>query len=163
MFGKDFGSLTKEPPLKNLDDTIAAIKPGMTYAALRDFANRTLMAMHRASSGGASYRSARTKRSPTTGSSRLLQRMASAVQSFARPCFSFGLSERLQIGERAFLVAAHQAAITGDIHRQHSRQPPFHPFARQKPNWKISPIHQGTRRYCLARTNVSVGSVASVW
>jgi hypothetical protein len=40
MSGKDFGSLTIEPPLKNLDDTIAAIKPGMTYAALRDFAKQ---------------------------------------------------------------------------------------------------------------------------
>jgi hypothetical protein len=42
------------------------------------------------------------------------------------------LSERLQIGERAFFVAAHQTAIAGDIRRQHSRQSPFHALAGQK-------------------------------
>jgi hypothetical protein len=42
------------------------------------------------------------------------------------------LSERLQIGERAFFVAAHQTAIAGDIRRQHSRQSPFHGLAGQK-------------------------------
>jgi hypothetical protein len=42
------------------------------------------------------------------------------------------LSERLQIGERAFFVAAHQTAIAGDIRRQHSRQSSFHGFAGQK-------------------------------
>jgi hypothetical protein len=49
------------------------------------------------------------------------------------------LSKRLQIGERAFFVAAHQTAIAGDIRRQHSRQSPFHGLAGQKgpPDSKI--------------------------
>jgi hypothetical protein len=34
----DFGSLTKEPPLDKLDRTIEAIRPGMTFAQIRDFA-----------------------------------------------------------------------------------------------------------------------------
>jgi hypothetical protein len=42
------------------------------------------------------------------------------------------LSERLQIGERAFFVSAHQTAIAGDIRRQHSRQSPLHRLADQK-------------------------------
>lgn len=36
----DLGSLTKEPPLEKLDETIKAISPGMPYAALLDFARR---------------------------------------------------------------------------------------------------------------------------
>ena len=42
------------------------------------------------------------------------------------------LSERLEISERAFFVAAHQTAIAGDIRRQHRRQPPFHALVGQK-------------------------------
>jgi pimeloyl-ACP methyl ester carboxylesterase len=35
-----------------------------------------------------------------------------------------------RLRERAFLVAAHQAAIAGDIRRQHRRQSPFHALAK---------------------------------
>jgi hypothetical protein len=42
------------------------------------------------------------------------------------------LSERLQIGERAFLVATHQATIGGNVRRQHSCQSPFHALTGQK-------------------------------
>jgi hypothetical protein len=38
----------------------------------------------------------------------------------------------LQLGQRAFFVAAHQTAVAGDIRRQYCRQPPFHAFAGQK-------------------------------
>ncbi len=37
-----------------------------------------------------------------------------------------GLPDRLEPGERAFLVGAHEAAIPGDICRQHRCQSPFH-------------------------------------
>ena len=40
--------------------------------------------------------------------------------------------QRLQLRKRAFLVAAHQPAIAGDIRRQHRRQSPLHAFAGQK-------------------------------
>lgn len=40
MAGKDYGSLTKEPPLKNLDDTILAARPGMNYSALLTYARQ---------------------------------------------------------------------------------------------------------------------------
>ncbi len=43
-----------------------------------------------------------------------------------------GLSERLQIGEGALFVAAHQTAVAGDIRRQYSRQPPFNTLAVQR-------------------------------
>ncbi|HEY3681194.1 MAG TPA: hypothetical protein VGL45_20970 [Bradyrhizobium sp.] len=42
------------------------------------------------------------------------------------------LSECLQLGNRAFLVAAHQPAIAGNVRRQHGRQSPFHALAGQK-------------------------------
>ena len=46
------------------------------------------------------------------------------------------LAQRLSVGERAFLVATHQAAVAGDIRRQHRRQPPFHALAGQDgPLW----------------------------
>lgn len=38
MAGREFGSLTKEPPLARLDETIAAIRPGMSYGELLDYA-----------------------------------------------------------------------------------------------------------------------------
>src|SRR5580704_18220059 len=41
-------------------------------------------------------------------------------------------SERLELRECVFLVAAHQPAIAGDIRRQHGRQSPFHALAGQK-------------------------------
>jgi hypothetical protein len=46
------------------------------------------------------------------------------------------------LGDAETLLAT--AVITGDIRRQHGRQPPFHPLARQKkaPNRKFSPAHQ---------------------
>lgn len=40
MASDDFGSLTKEPPLGKLDQTLAAIAPGMPYAKLLSFARR---------------------------------------------------------------------------------------------------------------------------
>ena len=43
-----------------------------------------------------------------------------------------GLSDRLEPGQRAFLVSAHEAAIPGDIRRQHRRQSPFHPLGGQR-------------------------------
>jgi hypothetical protein len=42
------------------------------------------------------------------------------------------MSESLQLRQRAFLVGTNQAAITGDIRRQHRRQPPFHALVGQK-------------------------------
>jgi hypothetical protein len=42
------------------------------------------------------------------------------------------LSKRFQIGERALLIATHEAAVTGDIRRQHSRQSPFHALVAQE-------------------------------
>ena len=50
MAGKEFGSLTKEPPLKTLDSAIRALRPGMSYAALLDFA-RTDPTSHRDAPG----------------------------------------------------------------------------------------------------------------
>src|SRR4051794_888220 len=41
------------------------------------------------------------------------------------------LSERLQIGKRAFLVTSHQTAVTGDIRRQDRCQSSFHALAAQ--------------------------------
>jgi hypothetical protein len=38
MAKRDFGSLTKEPPLATLDATIRAIMPGMSYSSLLDYA-----------------------------------------------------------------------------------------------------------------------------
>ena len=43
-----------------------------------------------------------------------------------------GLSERLEPGQRAFLVGTHQAAIPGDIRRQNRRQSPFHALGGQE-------------------------------
>jgi hypothetical protein len=65
-----------------------------------------------------------------------------------------GLPQRLQVSECTFFVAAHQAAVAGDIRRQHRRQPPFHALVGQKsvPK-KFNPTHQGTR--------VRVGSAES--
>lgn len=40
MAGKDYGSLTKEPPLKNLDDTVLAARPGMNYSDLLKYARQ---------------------------------------------------------------------------------------------------------------------------
>jgi hypothetical protein len=42
------------------------------------------------------------------------------------------LSQRFQVGQRAFFVAAHQTAVAGDIRRQHGRQPSFHALTVQK-------------------------------
>ena len=50
-------------------------------------------------------------------------------------CFS----GRLEPGQGAFLVGTHEAAISGDIRRQHRRQSPFYPFAGQEyPQWPTS-------------------------
>ena len=43
-----------------------------------------------------------------------------------------GLSDRLQPGQRAFLVDTHEPAVAGDIRRQHRCQSPFHPLACQE-------------------------------
>jgi hypothetical protein len=40
-------------------------------------------------------------------------------------------SESLQLRQRAFLIGTHQAAITGDIRRQNSRQSPLYVLAAQ--------------------------------
>jgi len=37
-----------------------------------------------------------------------------------------------QIPQGADLIRSHQAAVSLDVSRQYSRQPPFHPFSRQK-------------------------------
>ena len=42
-----------------------------------------------------------------------------------------GFSGRLEPGQSAFLVRTHEAAISGDIRRQHRRQSPFYPVACQ--------------------------------
>ena len=42
-----------------------------------------------------------------------------------------GLSDRLEPGQRAFLVGTHEAAVPGDIRRQHRCQSPFHAFGGQ--------------------------------
>lgn len=55
MTNNSFGSLTKEPPLKTLDSAIRAVRPGMTYVALLDFA-RTDPKSHRDAPGLASKR-----------------------------------------------------------------------------------------------------------
>jgi hypothetical protein len=41
------------------------------------------------------------------------------------------LSERLELGECAFFVSAHQKAIAGNIRRQYSRQSPLYALAAQ--------------------------------
>jgi hypothetical protein len=43
-----------------------------------------------------------------------------------------GFSDRLEPGQRAFLVDSHQTAIPGDIRRQHRCQSSLHPLASQK-------------------------------
>jgi hypothetical protein len=43
-----------------------------------------------------------------------------------------GLSQRLQLRKGILLVEAHQAAVTGDIRRQHCRQSSLHAFAGQR-------------------------------
>ena len=49
-----------------------------------------------------------------------------------------GLSDRLEPGQRAFLVGTHQAAVTGDIRRQNCRQPSINAFAaHQTPRNRI--------------------------
>jgi hypothetical protein len=62
------------------------------------------------------------------------------------------------LGDAETLLAT--AVITGDIRRQHGRQPPFHPLARQKkpPNRKFSRAHQSMSGCYRARANVAVGS-----
>jgi hypothetical protein len=42
------------------------------------------------------------------------------------------LPEGLKLGQRPFLVPAHQKAITGNICRQNRRQSPFHSFLSQE-------------------------------
>ena len=42
-----------------------------------------------------------------------------------------GLPDRLEPGQCAFLVPAHEAAVPGDIRRQHRCQSPFHAFGGQ--------------------------------
>jgi len=42
------------------------------------------------------------------------------------------LPQCLELRERAFLVTTHQTAVAGNIRRQHSRQPSFHPPASQR-------------------------------
>ena len=50
-----------------------------------------------------------------------------------------GLPDSLEPGQRAFLVYAHEAAITGDIRSQHRRQSSFHALARQgAPKWPFA-------------------------
>jgi hypothetical protein len=49
-----------------------------------------------------------------------------------------GLPDRLEPTQRAFLVCTHQAAVSGDISRQHRRQPSFHPLSGQKMPLKLA-------------------------
>lgn len=55
MAGKEFGSLTKEPPLATLDAVVKAAVPGMAYAQLLAFARRSRQA-HSAAPGLVSKR-----------------------------------------------------------------------------------------------------------
>ena len=55
---------------------------------------------------------------------------AATVGSYSRVNKSF--SGRLESGQCAFLVGTHEATISSDICRQHSRQSPFYPVARQR-------------------------------
>ena len=41
------------------------------------------------------------------------------------------LSDGLQPGQRALVIVPHQAAVVGDVRRQHRRKPPLHALARQ--------------------------------
>jgi hypothetical protein len=56
------------------------------------------------------------------------------------------LSDRLEPGQRAFLVDAHETTIAGNICRQYGCQPPFHPFSGQKMPLK-SEIQLGSSKH----------------
>ena len=63
------------------------------------------------------------------------------------------LSQRFQIGVRAFLIHAHQTAVTGHVRRQHRRQSPFHTLAQAQPlvRGKFECLHNRIVGRCLAR------------
>ena len=74
-------------------------------------------------------------------------------------------SESLQLRQRAFLVGANQAAITGDIRRQDSRQSPLYGLAAQdapRGLGKLDVHHSSIVGRCPARTNVRFGSRADL-
>jgi hypothetical protein len=68
-------------------------------------------------------------------------------------------SESLQLRQRAFLVGTNQAAITGDIRRQDSRQSPLYVLAAQDAPrlGKLDVHHSSIMGRCPARTNVRFG------
>jgi hypothetical protein len=43
-----------------------------------------------------------------------------------------GFPDRLELGQRAFFIRTHQAAVTGDVCRQYCHKPPFHMLAGQR-------------------------------
>jgi hypothetical protein len=55
------------------------------------------------------------------------------------------LSERLQLGERAFFVSAHQKTIASDIRRQNSCQPPLYVLAAQDAPPKLTELRADVR------------------
>src|SRR6188472_288536 len=75
-----------------------------------------------------------------------------------------GLPNDLEPGQSAFLVNAHEAAITGDIRRQHCRQPPLHLFPVQTTPLETEnqPAYSSMLGRYRASANVSVGSNSEV-
>src|SRR6476469_4009085 len=75
-----------------------------------------------------------------------------------------GLPNDLEPGQSAFLVNAHEAAITGDIRRQHCRQPPLHLFPVQTMPLETEnqPAYSSMLGHYRASANVLVGSKTAV-
>jgi hypothetical protein len=71
-----------------------------------------------------------------------------------------GFSYGLELGQRAFLIQAHQTAISGNVCCQHSRQSSLRLLSGQKSTPKISKFrssHQSMAGYVLDRSKVRYG------
>ena len=69
----------------------------------------------------------------------------------------------LQPGQRAVLVAAHQARVANDIRRQDRRQSPYNPLAGQGASPRLQPaaLRRCSRLVCILGTGAAVSSLLS--
>ena len=64
----------------------------------------------------------------------------------------------LQCVKRSYLIRAHESAIASNVRRQHRRQSPFYPVARQWCPQVALPGYQSMTGCLRARANVRSGS-----